>query len=231
MATDFHIFHGENTVQSRSDWLQIKELFESKGFTASQHNAKQLDLAQLEQLLSAQSLFGDQRVITIEGLLSLPQSKKKKQLVSYLAEQLELDVAILLWEPKLITAAGLKPFKKAQVHTHKAAKQIFSWLDSLGQTKSAQMQQQLSQLTAQESAIFIHTMLARQLRMLIAAKDGGTVTGAPFMIKKLQAQAQRFQLRQLLAAHQSVLEIEYRQKQGITRLTWEQELDLWLISL
>lgn len=232
MPADLHIFHGDNTIQSRSDWLATQKQFIQKGYAPTQENAKQLDRAKLETLLSSQSLFGDEAVLSLEGLLSLPQSKKKKSLIDSLVSlAAQSSMPILLWEPKLATAAALRPFKTARVHTHKASKQIFTWLDSLGQPQKGELVRVCSELIEKESAIFIHTMLVRQIRMLIAAKDGGVVAGASFMIKNVQTQARRFQLQQLLNAHQQLLEIEYRQKQGITRLSWEQELDLWLISL
>jgi DNA polymerase III delta subunit len=74
-------------------------------------------------------------------------------------------------------------------------------------------------------------MLARQIRLLIQAKDGGAIAGPPFMVTKLKQQASGFSLAQLLTLHNQLVEIDYGIKTSTDAMTVRQQLDLLLLRL
>ena len=223
------IIHGDNTIKSRQALIELLSQHKIKGREVVTISARSLTPAQLEQSIGGQSLFGTQKVVVVEELHSQADSAKRKQLVAQLAES---SAEIILWEKRLLTATMLKKLGKAQVETFKASSILFSWLDGLGQKGAVKNQLvQLKDICAQESAQFCFSMMCRQIRLLIAAKDDGQVKGAPFIVSKLKRQAQHFTLPKLLQLHSRLLQIEFAQKRALSKLSMEQQLDLFVLDL
>lgn len=223
------VLHGENIVKSRQRLVELIATHKAEGKDIKIVASKSLTRSTLEEMLGGSSLFGTTQVMVIEELHSLPESAKKKDLVALLAGSSE---EIVLWEKRLLTATMLKKFPSARVDTFKASSGLFQWLDTLGVSKDKKtLLAQLQEIIKEESAHFCFTMIARQVRLLISTLDDGKITGAPFVIAKLRKQAQRFTLQQLLAVHKQLLEIDYKQKRSLSKLSLEQELDLLVLSL
>lgn len=223
------IIHGENTSKSRLKLTEIINGYKAKNFEINILPAKNLTPAALEEVLGESSLFGSDRVVVIEEAHSLVESTKKKTLLATLAASTE---NMILWEKRLLTATMLKKFPQAQIETFKASTVLFQWLDLLGVSKDRKrLLTDLHSIVKDESAFFCFTMIARQIRLLISALDDGKLTGAPFMISKLKKQASYFKLPQLLDLHFKLLEIDYKQKRSLSKLSLEQELDLLVLSI
>ncbi len=223
------IIHGENISKSRHKLTEFIADFKSKNNDITILSAKNLSPAQLEETLGGDSLFGTSRAVIIEELHSLPESARKKQLIAQLSQS---QNDLILWEKRLLTATMLKKFPEAEVITFKASSIMFQWLDMLGASKDKKrLLIDLQKIIKDESSHFCYTMLVRQIRLLISVTDDGKITGAPFIIAKLRKQAQYFKLGQLLDLHTKLLEIDYRQKRSLSRLSLEQELDLFVLSL
>lgn len=223
------VIHGENTSKSRLQLTALTTQHRTEKKDIFTLQAKALTPAVLEEALGSASLFGTDRVVVIEELHSLPESAKKKQLLNVLTTT---DTPVILWEKRVLTATMLKKFPQAEVLTFKTSSTLFQWLDSFGVTKNKQkLLQDLHQVIKDETAFFCFTMLCRQVRLLISARDDGKLKGAPFMISKLKKQAGYFSLTQLLDLHSQLLKIDYHQKRSLTRLTLEQELELLVLSV
>ncbi len=222
------IFHGEQIIKSRLALVAAIAEAREQDVRIERVAAKELTEAALEQLLGNQSLYGEDRLVIIDELHSLPKSKKKDGLIALVANS---QVAVILWEKRTLTKTMLKKFPGAKENFFKASHQLFPWLDALGTKDQTSQLKTLQILKQEEGSGFVFAMLARQIRLLIAAKDDGRVKGAPFVVSKLRQQAHWFELNQLLMAHHRLLEIDYQQKTSSRPFNLDQELDLWLLSL
>ncbi len=224
------ILHGENTIKSRDRLTQLVTDLKVKNQEIIRLEAKKLDLPQLEEMLLKNNLFGNQEVLIIEELHSLPKSKKKDELINKIANNNQKD--IILWEKRDLTITMLKKFSQAKVEQFKLTNALFSWLDLFHhQTPIKQNLQALKKAIQNNGDYMCFIMLARQISLLIYAKDGGQVKGAPFMISKLKKQAQAFSLEKLLKLHKQLFELDQQMKSSKNFLTLEQALDVLTISL
>ena len=120
------ILHGDNLVASRQLLVEKIKLFKTKNAEVVKLDGKKTNLTQIQQALESQSLFGSERIVIIEGLLSSPVGKGKSKLVDYLKYG---DFPnLILWEGKKIDR--LTSFKTAQIQVFKLPSTIFKFLDS-----------------------------------------------------------------------------------------------------
>lgn len=228
------ILHGEDTTASRARLGVILDEARQKNTTISRLVAKKLSLAELEEAFVSTSLFEGDELVVLEELHSLPKSKKKEALLALFTAKTTNQATqkqVVLWESRQLTATMLKRFPAAKVQEFKLSKKLFQWLDSLGQASPTKKIELLKQSVASQGEYLCFVMLVRQIRLLIMAKAGGKITGAPFMISKLRSQAQRFSLEKLLATHLQLLEIDRQLKRSENSLTLTQQLDLITLSL
>lgn len=227
----FLVLHGENQITSRQKLFELTQAARSGGITITRLTAAKTSQAELEQTLGSDSLFGDEKIVVIEELHSLPTSARKTALIDLVQKHMASgQSSVWLWEKRALTATMLKKFSAAQVLEFKISNQLFSWLDAL--TGDRQSQKKIvtlfHQVLATEAAELCLVMLTRQIRQLILAKNKGKLAGAPFMIKKLESQAARFTDDQLLKAHKQLLTIDLAHKTGTNSGTLTQSLDLFL---
>jgi DNA polymerase III delta subunit len=232
------ILHGENTVQSRNRLFQLSSHAKEKNVQILHLDAKTLDIPTLEDALGSTSLFGEEKVIIIEELHSLPKSKRKDELIQFLsdfAQTESLSPEVILWEKRDVTATMLKKFSGAKNEQFKVTNTLFRWLDSLIGIKSqANVKQMLSLLRDtinQDGAEMCFAMFPRQIRMLIQAKENNFGAMAPFMIGKLKKQASTFTLDQLLKIHHTLLIIDIGHKTSSSQLNLTQELELLMVEM
>jgi DNA polymerase III delta subunit len=232
------ILHGENIVQSRNSLVALVVAAKEAGKQVQSINAKSLDLPVMEQLLGSENLFAEPQLLVIEELHSLPKSKKKDALIEMLGnfagagasgESGAESTAVILWEKRELTPTMLKKFPGGRADLFKLSSALFSWLDSFGGDKNHQLQL-LAKALASDGDFMCFSMLARQIRMLIQAKEGNLV-GAPFMIAKLKSQCRNFSLEELLQVHRQLLLIDLGQKTSSSRLSLSQELELLVVGL
>lgn len=221
------ILHGENTVKSRQALVKAIEQHKQQGGVVKRLEAKKLEPPELESQLAATNLFQDERLVVIEGLHSLRRSKRKKSLIK-LAQ--EAEISLILWEKRDLTKTMLKKFPQAKVQQFKITNQLFKWLDSLNpnpKTKANQIKLMAQAIDSNDEFMCL-AMLARQVRLLIQAKEGGKISAPPFVISKLKRQTQQFKLGQLLKLHQQLLELDLKLKTSQTQMELGQHLE-WLI--
>ena len=81
-----HIFHGDNSEPSRKSFIELIAKLKVNGANeVVRLNGDDLVKSDLIQALESQSLFGGDRIVAIEGLLSRRPSKEKDSLLSYLS--------------------------------------------------------------------------------------------------------------------------------------------------
>ncbi len=224
------ILHGENLVASREKLVELLKSAKDKNLSIDRMEAKNLNRAELETKLVKQDLFGSKRLVVIEGLHSLPRSKQKTQLIELIQSA---EIELILWEKRDLTKTMLKKLPEAEVHHFKLSNALFNWLDSLrGDGRQLKNQlKKLHQALERENPYLCFIMLARQLRLLIQLKENNRPPGAPWMINKLEKQAETFTLNQLLKLHQDLVKIDQAHKTSTSQLNLAQELDLLLINL
>jgi len=224
------IIHGENTIASREKLIDVLNSAKQKNQEVIRIEAKELSESSLESTLGSGDLFGTKKIVAIEGLHSLPKSKKQKDLIK-MCSQSDLH-EIVLWEKRSLTKTMLKPFSDWQVFEYKISKTLFAWLDTLGKksndTKKLQL---LHDALNADGDYFCFIMLIRQFRLLIQAKTGEKIAGAPFMVTKLKNQANNFSLDELLDIYKNILNMDYQQKTSKSLLGLNQWLDLLTIKL
>ena len=236
------IIHGDNLVLARNRLAEVIAEAKVKNQKITRLEAKAVTPASLQEALGSASLFGEQKLLIIEELHSLPTSKKKKELISQIsatvsgADNGTPTTQIVLFEKKKLTATMLKKFQsqgtnRTQIFEFKISNSLWKLLDFIGNHDKTKTLEILHQAIAQNDEYFVFTMICRQIRMLIETKAGGILKGAPFMISKLKSQASKFTLPQLLKLHTQIFQIDLSQKTSSTPYTLTQQLDLLLIKM
>jgi DNA polymerase III delta subunit len=232
------IIHGENTVQSRSVLYTVIQSAQEKSQNIVRLDAKRIMLPDLENALGSNSLFTEQKLVIIDELHSLPKSKKLDELIQKIVDFMEskdTETDLVLWEKRELTATMLKKFPTAKIQLFKLTSALFKWLDTLSGNRQPAMQKQMLDLLQEaiksDGDMMCFVMLIRQLRFLIQAKEGTLTAGAPFMIAKVNKQAQHFTKDQLLAIHHKLLEMDIRQKTSTSDLGLGRELELLIVEM
>lgn len=224
------IIHGENTVQSRNKLIELIDEAKDKKVLVDRIGAKELSLATLEEKLQKSDLFGHPRMLVIEALHSLPRSNKKSEMIKLLATT-EMDIC--LWEKRTLTKTMLKKFANSKVHEFKLANSLFKWLDSLsssGSSKKTQLEL-LNKALLENDEYLCFVMLARQVRMLLQAKQGGNIKGPGFVVNKIKSQSNQFTLDQLLNIHQQLFAIDQQLKSSQNALELSQQIEQILLNI
>lgn len=223
------IIHGDNTIKSRDLLAEKIDQARAQELEIHREEAKELSEASLESLLGAESLFGTDKLIIIEGLHSLPRSKKKDRLIELIAHSEKEN--IILWEKRALTPTMIKKFPKCQETAFNQSKYTFQWLEHLGSQDKKTTLSLLKNGVAVDGDYFCFIMLIRHLSLLIKAKTNGSLVGAPFYLQKIRTQAREFSLQKLLSIHQKLHQIDQRQKASQSPIDLATELDLLTISL
>lgn len=230
------IIHGENIVQSRNYLNKMVEQSRQKGIQIVHLEAKPLTIPLLEDHTASQSLFGESRLIVIEELHSLPKSARKDELIQFLANlPPSAELEIILWEKRSLTPTMIKKLKVSNAQEFKITSALFSWLDSLSGNRHAQTQQNMLKSLAKaidsDGDFMCHSMLVRQVRLLLQAQQGSFASMAPFMAAKLNKQAQQFSEQQLLTIHHQLLVLDIHQKTSSSKLSLREELELLTVEM
>ncbi len=163
-----------------------------------------------------------------------------------LAELIGLDLRLLDQEiDKLLTyVGGERPVNAEDVRTlvsRAREEKIFALVDCVGRRETARALQLLHYLLEQEEhPLQILAMLGRQIRILIQVSElrkqglvppeiAGELGFAPWMADKFVDQAKKFDMAQLEAAHQRLVETDWAIKTGKAEETLA--LDLLVVGL
>lgn len=223
------IIHGENLVASRSKLQKLILYAKAKGTQEILSlNAEKLDLTSLKQAVESKSLFGFEKMVVIENLLASTKSKAKQEMIDYLIRE-KINLDLILWENKLLSAAVLKKFSDAQIFTFKISPKIFKFLDSLSPGNHKSMLLFLIDSKSLDAPEMIFYMLHRRVSELIIAKDLGKngFSHLPaWRSQKLIFQANKFKLDHLLNLHHKFFNLDLQVKSSKSPLALSSMLDL-----
>lgn len=221
------IFHGEykkNAHQALFTEIQNASLKQSQ---VHRHSATELSVAEIEHLLGSTNLFGTTKLIVIDGLHSLPKSKKKDQMINLASMATETD--LILFESKKLTSTQLKKFPFAIIREFSIPSAIFTWLDHIHEkpTKCIPLFQTAAQ---QEDIEFCFSMLIRQIRLLLLIRSGATPKENPYVLRKISNQSKSFTIEKLTKYHSKLTETDYKHKTGQLGVTLKQAIEQLMIE-
>lgn len=247
-----YLIHGDNQAASRNELNNLISAGKKQKKEIIRFSGKDLTLEYLIQALESQSLFGQERLVIIEEFLSQPKSKRQREIIDCLASSTPMlsqdltpgvripgvrirpntGVSIIFWEKKTLTPATLRklPFiQKAKAFKIPAL--VFKLVESIYPNNQKQALTYFKELSKNQSAEFTFYMIARQIRLLIKAKDGVLPKMAPWMLGKLKSQANKFNsVNKLTKLYKDLLEVDKSIKTGKTPMDLVWHLDLWLIN-
>ncbi len=225
------VIHGENQVASRKKLVELIEQAKKQNKEIVNLSAEKLDRAKLESALLSENLFGNEKLLIIEGIYSLPKSKKKDEFIELISSA---SIETILWDKKSLTKTDFKKLPtNLENFEFKITPKMWSFLDTLSPNPKAKtsMMKLFKESVEGDGAEFVFLMIARQIRILIQVKENNPPKMAPFMLSKLNRQAKEFSLQKLLDLHQQLYLIDQKQKQSTGLLSLESELDLLLFNM
>ena len=228
------IIHGDNIVASRNHLTESTAKLEQAGAQEIVRlDGEKLTEADLRQAIESQSLFGNQKAVVIEGLLSRRRSKEKDKLINIIAES-PAKTSILFWDKKEVTKPNLNKLKDYTAQLFKTPASIFKFLDDLKPRNTQVTLSTLHNGLMSQPPELIFYMLSRRISDLIVASDpkaDSLLLGAPWQKGKLKSQARNFSIKQLLSLHSQLLNIDQSIKTGKNLLPLSSQLDLLVTKL
>lgn len=230
--TQLTLIHGDDIAKSREALLQEKSVHENSEFITLAGNT--MTMTDLVLSCETTSLFTQNKCIVIENLLKGGKGANK-QILEYIKSD-KCIYPIIIWEDRKLEANSLRrSFPGARVIVCNYPASLFTFLDSLGISTPQQLLSLFQQVLAEKDAMLVLTMLFRQIRLLIIAKDSPRLLNeigvAPWQGGKLASQAGIWDQNKLIDSYRQLIAIDYRIKSGQTPYTPAQLLDFWLATL
>lgn len=227
--SNIHVLHGENTVLSRKELYVLISSAKERGASIVRIDGGTIQLSDMQNQLGSTSLFGDERVLVVEKLWSQKSATKKTALISEIANA---TIPCILWHDKTIPATQLKPFiaRKASISLFKSSPEVYKTMEMLGTADKRSLMASLQKSIEHDSAEYVFIMCIRQISMLLLAKSGQPIPGAPFVAQKARQQAKKFTLNILLDLHRQLVEMDRRLKTSTNALSLEQFLNIWALK-
>jgi DNA polymerase III delta subunit len=232
------VIHGDDIVSSRNFLHKIKsDISQSVSF-----EGKKVTVTDLVQELEGGSLFGGDKTLFIEELLSGRKGKDVTEITSYLKDHADLGT-IYVWESKQLGKRDMDSFGRVTDQSFTIPKTLFSFLDAIAPA-SRQGGPQNSRLLSLYHALLksvepelVFFMITRHFRILLTISDesGDTIDEAarlaPWQKSKLERQSRLFSTKELKDAHQKLFQIDLATKTGGTPLSLSQSIDFFLLDL
>jgi DNA polymerase III delta subunit len=229
------VLYGANQSALYAQERQVTQKFlqESPDQTLSHFDARKETLPQLHDQLGAQSMFQTKRCFKITNFEKLKSPKQKKELLNLIEQGSTDQDLVILSIPSELTPATKKLFNQNMWKTQefKLPKVFFQFTEAIKSKSLKQVTQLLQQSLEQKNEWELHSLLARQFRLLLATKVKAPVLAPPFALGQLASQANKFSEKQLVHSLHTLFAIEWNMKSGQARLTWGQEIDRLLVSL
>lgn len=225
-----YLFHGDHHLKSRNLLNQKIKNFKEENREIIRL-PQDFKIEELKQALESSSLFGQEKAVIVENLFSKKGNNQEK-IIDYLLGQKHFLPEFVIWESEVLQSRILKklpPFWK--ILLFKTPRLIFKFLDSLKTTSSSQSLALIKECLKTEEPEFIFFMLARQIRLLILARENLLTKMAPWQKDKLKKQTSNFTLKELLNLHKKLLEIDRKIKTGKTLMPLNWHLDLLIAGL
>lgn len=226
-----YLLHGDNQTASRAFLQELVAKAKEEGKEIVRLDGSAIVVEDFIQALDSGTMFGGERVVIVENLLSRPKSQEQGKLFGFL-EGFGGENQLILWERKEIGKLVQKKLpEKTQVKLFKIPALLFKFLDLVAPQKKAEALRCLHDLLKLEAAELIFFMLVRQLRLLIQVADGQKIAGPPWIAGKLKRQAGAFQTDRLLTNYRQLFTIDESIKFGQTLMPLRWHLDMFLLNL
>lgn len=231
------ILHGEDIVSSRNKLIKMISEAKLADWEIIEFSGKDISLTDIKQAMESQSLFGQQKMVVIDGMFSRQKSKAQKEIIEYLILGNFETSKLILWEPKQLTASQLKGFDKKGIEEFKLPVVIFKFIDSISPASGRQNLQLFEEVLATQPEEMVFGMLIKRLRYLIVAKGAGSQGLSGFkelrdwQMKRIISQANRFTTEQLIKLQEDLLSMDYGRKSGRSSLSLRVHLELILGEL
>lgn len=222
------VLHGDNQIASRNELTSIKESSTKNGDEVVVLNGQKTELSAVKQALESGSLFGGGRLLVIEGLLTGKASKAQKEIADYLKKVSEKAI---VWEGKKVSPTAVKSVNGTEKE-FKFSPEIFRLTDSIRSDNTREMLESYSLCLTQDDVEMVFYMMCRQVRMMIQAKtDQNSISGNPYMLRKLSVQVKNFSQEKLLSLHNKLYLIDKSIKNGSNPLPLTDQLEQWLLEI
>lgn len=225
------LIHGDDIVSSRKALLELKDKYSD--FEIITFLGSDVTITDIISGSDSLSLFSQGKVIILENLLSHAKPKGKDEILLYLNKY--ADIPVILYEEKEVDKSNLtKYFSKAKIIACKLPQQLFRFLDSIKSSSASEVLSAFHNIIKDRQGEFVLSMLIRQWRNLIVAKDLGSAgfLGLPsWQTGKFIRQAEFFSLNQLISSYRQLLAADLKVKTGGTSFNLNQLLDIFLVSL
>ncbi len=225
------LIHGEDTVSSRKILDTEKE--KSKENEIQYFEGNNLDLETLLTCDQSQSLFQNNKTIIIENLLTGSMSSQKEKVLSYLNSN-QLVGNVIIWEKNEITKSNIKKLlPKALDILCQPPMMLFRFLDTMFDNPATSLIL-FHNVISQREAELVYSMLVRQFRYLIIARDMGAAGLSEmqrWQADKFVRQSSHFDKEKLIALYRQLLSIDYNIKSGQTPYSMTELLDIFLLNL
>lgn len=226
------LIHGDQLEQSRNKLNEYKEAAKDKELRVV--DGKRADQTHLLQALESRSLFGNDTAVIIEGFLS--NAKKREKTFLNTLEKL-VDVGsttdVILYEEKEIDKTTIgKLGKNIRIELYKTPVVLFQFLESLRPGNPQVSLDAFTQTVVTEPVEVVFILIIRRIRQLIEVADNSTPVGLQdWQAARLTSQARHFTIKQLVAMHEQLLNIDIAIKTGSTPFTLTQLLEQFIIKL
>lgn len=227
------ILHGDDVSASREALYRLLTEAKLADKEVIELNGKSATLTDVMQALETQSLFGSDRLVLIEHLLSGQQNARKKDIITYIQKN-DSD-ELLIWEGQAVRLGKGWPKGVGQEFT--LPQELFVWLDGLrpgAGTQSLKLYQSLAQTQSSE---MLMVLLSKRLRQLWLCKSGkldvleSVERQRDWQIRKLQKQANGFGEQQLSGWLDALVEYDAARKSGDAVRPLDMQMELWMADI
>ncbi len=225
------LIHGDDTVLARKALLELKDKYSDSELIT--FLGSEVEITNIISSSDSLSLFSQGKVIILENLVSQAKPKVKDEILLYLNKS--ADIPVILYEEKEVEKITLvKYFSKAKIINCKLPQQLFKFLDSIKSSPIAEVLKTFHFIIRERQGEFVLSMLIRQWRNLLIAKDLGLsgFTNIPaWQANKFIRQAEFFSQNELIFSYRQLLSTDLKVKTGQSSYTLNQLLDIFLVSL
>lgn len=224
-----YILHGENRVESRRKLSEIIREAKNKGWEITKVDGTSLTKSKLLTHARSQTLLSTGQLVVIENFFR----NNKKAVEDVLEIPPDDTITLVFWEGKQLTPATVKKLQgKFTVQEFKIAVAVFKFLDSLSPGNAKVSLKLLQEAKNRDEAEFLLIMMARQVRLLIWAKeDPDTLKVPPWMRHNLTQQASKFTSYELREFHGKLLELDCDNKHSRLPENLDASLELLVAGL
>ncbi len=220
------ILHGENTVASRNFLGSLIKQSQRKGISITKITNENFEINNLVSALEP-DLFAQKKLILIDEFQKFSLQTQKD--IAEIVEKLPSENHLIIWSNKKLPAKTLKLFPQGKSQLFKPSSQVFKFLDFLTPDNKINSLNLLNQTLAQDEINLVFYLLIIRIEDLILIKTDNQdkLKKAPWQIRRLVSQAEKFSLPALEKLLKQLILLDYRQKTG--RLFYSLEFGLELL--